>query len=80
MEVTWCNIRAIRGMLNEIPAKFLDFGGGLVRDMWTRIVVVQANAFGESSSPAILNGSSEFFQCLAICFRVYCGPFGHKLD
>lgn len=47
--------------------------------MRARVVVVQPNALGQSSSPAILDGSFEFRQRLAIPVRIYCGPFRHKL-
>jgi hypothetical protein len=48
--------------------------------MRTRIVMEEHCSLCQHSTPFVMNGSTQFFQCFAIHFWRYCGPFLHEFN
>lgn len=52
----------------------------LVGHMWTRIVLMKANSFGQQPSSFVLDSSLKFSQSLAVPIGVYGCSTGQLID
>lgn len=76
--LTWCQVRTIRWVSDDVPFKLLQKSNGLTGDVWARIIV--GNAYILAQLYSVLHCLFEFFQCCTVPARVLHGPRRHKID
>ena len=65
---------------DDFPSKPLQESDSLAGSVGSSVVVENAYALAQHSSSPVLNRPPEFYQCLTIPVRVYCGPSSHEID
>ena len=80
VEVTGCQIQAIRWMGNDVPSKPLQESDSFAGSMGSSVVMEIAYSLALHPSSPVLNRLPEFCQCLTISVNIYCGPSSHEID
>ncbi|GFX01126.1 hypothetical protein TNCV_4580921 [Trichonephila clavipes] len=72
VKIAGIKIRAVGGMIKQLPANFRQKRCGISSRFWTSIVTEEHNTCIKYSTPLVLNGTSQFPQRFTVMVNVYC--------
>ena len=80
MEITGCEVWAIRWMIRHFPAELLQEMRWPSNHVWPSFIVQQDNISTKHPSLPVLNALSQFLQCFAVTLSIHRLTSGQEVD